>query len=237
MLFTAAAAVAILFVKQMVGWFMFINSAMVIFLLPLSFFRFFWWRFNAWGELAAIALGLPLSIVVWFVLDFQNRHPMWQGLGLLFALSFVVLLAVTLLTPAESPETLEQFYRRCRPPGFWGAIRRRLAGEVPAGPSVGRLVANSALGILACLGLVVATNALFVADWPTTAAGAAPPFWAGRGSSAASCKSKRGAYDGSPGNSWRPAGAGKTVPGLAGLWGGGGAAPGGGPAERKLGPA
>jgi Na+/proline symporter len=89
-LFIAASAVAILFVKQMVGWFMFINAAMVIFLLPLSFFRFFWWRFNVWGELAAIILGLPLSILVWFVLNFQNsaKHPMWQGLGLLFGLSF-----------------------------------------------------------------------------------------------------------------------------------------------------
>ncbi len=57
-LFLASSVVALLFVKQMVGWFMFINSAMVIFLLPLSFFRFFWWRFNVWGELAAIVLGL-----------------------------------------------------------------------------------------------------------------------------------------------------------------------------------
>jgi SSS family solute:Na+ symporter len=92
-LFAAAGAVAILFVKQMLGWFMFINSTMVIFLLPLSFLRFFWWRFNIWGELSAVVLGLPLSIFVWFVLDFQNSatHPMWQGLGLLFGLSFLVL--------------------------------------------------------------------------------------------------------------------------------------------------
>ena len=76
---------AILFVKQMVGWFMFINSAMVMFLLPLSFFRFFWWRFNVWGELAAIVLGLPLVDPGLVRLDFQNTavHPMWQGLGLL----------------------------------------------------------------------------------------------------------------------------------------------------------
>ena len=45
-------------------------------------FRFFWWRFNVWGELAAVVLGLPLSILVWFILDFQNK-PMWQGIGLL----------------------------------------------------------------------------------------------------------------------------------------------------------
>jgi solute:Na+ symporter, SSS family len=90
-------------------------------------------------------------------------------LGLLFVLAFVVLAAVTLLTPAESPETLRKFYRRCRPPGFWGPVRKSLAGEAIEIPATGGLLANSALGILACLGLVLATNAIFVADWATIA--------------------------------------------------------------------
>jgi Na+/proline symporter len=172
-LFVAASAVAILFVKQMVGWFMFINSAMVIFLLPLCFFRFFWWRFNVWGELAAILLGLPLSILVWFVLDFQNsaRHPMWHGLGLLFGLSFLVLILVTLLTPAESDETLARFYDRCRPPGFWGHVRRRMSRTEGVALSTSTILLNCLSGVLACLGLVVATNALFVRDWVKFAIG------------------------------------------------------------------
>ncbi len=173
-LFMAASLVAILFVKQMVGWFMFINSAMVIFLLPLAFFRFFWWRFNVWGELAAIVLGLPLSILVWFVLDFQNTavHPMWQGLTLLFGLSFLVLISVTLLTPPESPETLRRFYQRCRPPGLWGPVRDQAKVSLIDIPSIRRLLGDSALGVLACLGLVLATNAVFVGDWTRTIGGA-----------------------------------------------------------------
>jgi Na+/proline symporter len=171
LLFIAASVVAILYVKQMVGWFMFINSAMVIFLLPLAVFRFFWWRFNVWGELAAIVLGLPLSIFVWFVLDFQNTeaHPMWHGLGLLFVLSFVVLTAVTLLTPAESPETLKRFYQRCRPPGFWGPVRASMNVSELEVPSTRKLLLNSALGVLTCFCLVMATNAVFVSTWSTTA--------------------------------------------------------------------
>ncbi|HZM05554.1 MAG TPA: hypothetical protein VFC44_21340 [Candidatus Saccharimonadales bacterium] len=173
-LFGAASVVAILFVKQMLGWFMFINSAMVIFLLPLSFFRFFWWRFNVWGELAAVILGLPLSILIWFVLDFQNaaKHPMWQGLGLLFGLSFVVLIAVTLLTPAESQQTLVKFYDRCRPPGFWEPVRLRAGLTAPSFSPSGCLIVDSLLGVLACLGLVLATNALFVGDWLRLTGGA-----------------------------------------------------------------
>lgn len=163
-LFLFASVVTILFVDNMVSWFMFINSAMVLFLLPLAWFRFFWWRFNVWGELAAIILGLPLSILVWFVLDFQSK-PMWQGLGLLFALSFVVLITVTLLTPAESNETLKRFYARCRPPGLWGPIRCQVQLEDNGEPTTGRLLTDSLLGILASLGLVLATNAVFVGDW------------------------------------------------------------------------
>ncbi len=164
-LFLFAAVVTVLFVDNMVSWFMFINSAMVIFLLPLAWFRFFWWRFNVWGELAAIVLGLPLSILVWFILDFQSK-PMWQGLGLLFGLSFVVLIVVTLVTPPEKPETLRTFYSRCRPPGFWKPVTKEMKLADTGEPSSGRLLADSMLGIVASLGLVVATNAIFVADWP-----------------------------------------------------------------------
>ncbi len=172
LLFVLAATITLLFVDDMVSWFKFINNAMVIFFLPLACFRFFWWRFNVWGELAAILLGLPIEILVWFVLGYQEK-PMWQGLGMLFVLSFVLLTIVTLLTPPESPETLKRFYKRCRPPGFWGPVRgdTDLAGRHD--PSSARLVFDSILGILACLGLVLATNAVFVKDWPVMIGGLA----------------------------------------------------------------
>ncbi|HOQ60527.1 MAG TPA: hypothetical protein PKZ08_07900, partial [Vicinamibacterales bacterium] len=177
-LFAFAGTVAILFVKGMVGWFLFINSAMVVFLLPLSWLRFFWWRFNVWGELAAIVLGLPASILVWFVWGFEHR-PLWQGTGILFLTSVAVLLTVTLLTPAESDDTLVAFYRRCRPPGRWAHIARR-AGAASAPPeSWPKLVVDCLLGVVACVGLVVATNAAFVARWLPFGAGLAGGLAAG----------------------------------------------------------
>jgi SSS family solute:Na+ symporter len=164
LLFVFAGAVAILYVKGMIHWFLFINSAMVIFLLPLSWLRFFWWRFNVWGELAATVLGLPASIYVWFVLDYQNR-PLWEGVGLLFLASFVILLGVTLLTPAESDETLQKFYAKCRPPGLWAKFKRELGPDRPAERSLRRELFDCLIGTVACLGLVIATNAVFVLDW------------------------------------------------------------------------
>ena len=163
-LFVFAAAVTMLFVNDMVSWFLFINSAMVVFLLPLAWFRFFWWRFNVWGELSATILGLPLSILVWFVWGFESK-PLWQGLGLLFGLSLVVLITATLLTPPESEKTLVAFYRRCRPPGWWGPIARKVELEPNHDPTTRALLLDSALGIAVCLALVLATNAIFVLDW------------------------------------------------------------------------
>jgi hypothetical protein len=105
---------------------------------------------------------------VWFALDFQNSdaHPMWHGLGLLFGLSFIVLIMVTLLTPAESPETLRRFYLRCRPPGFWKPVRQHAECASVEVPETGTLLMNSTLGVLACFCLVLATNAVFVSSWP-----------------------------------------------------------------------
>lgn len=171
-LFLAAGAVAVLYVKHMVGWFMFVNSAMVMCLLPLAFFRFFWWRFNVWGELTVLAFGLPCAVLVWFGLDYQNTavYPLWQGLAILLGGSVMVLFAVTLATPPEPIETLTAFYERCRPPGWWGPVRLQLGlpRQVPAAMQTS---IHAALAIAACLGLVLMTNALFVADWGTAGSG------------------------------------------------------------------
>jgi Na+/proline symporter len=164
LLFILAALVAIFYVKGMVSWFLFINSVMVVFILPLSWLRFFWWRFNIWGEIAAIVLGLPLSILFWFILGFQNK-PFWQGTGLLFLISNVTLIVVALLTPPESAETLLGFYERCRPPGLWKPIREKAHLVQGGDPSFGHLMFDCAVGIAACFGLVVATNSMFAGAW------------------------------------------------------------------------
>jgi solute:Na+ symporter, SSS family len=169
-IFFVSAAIAILFVKDMVSWFLFINSVVVIFWLPLAYFRFFWPRFNGWGELTATILGIPLSVFFWFILDFQNK-PIWQGTGMLFLIAIVIIVAVTLLTPKEPDQVLEDFYIRCRPPAGW----KRFISSRPNLPqgdiTLKDQIADSILGILACLGMAMATNAVFVKNWVITIAG------------------------------------------------------------------
>ena len=127
-IFGLSLVVAYFFVQGMRAWFLFINSVVFAFVLPLSWLRFFWWRLNIYGEAAALIIGLPLSYVVWFPLGFSNEqvHPFWQGFLLLFGLGFALIVLITMVTRPEPAETLRRFYDLCRPPGFWGPVTARM---------------------------------------------------------------------------------------------------------------
>ncbi|MCX6013808.1 MAG: hypothetical protein NTV30_10520 [Chloroflexi bacterium] len=163
-LFIVASLIAIFFVDNMVSWFVFINSVVVIFWLPLAYFRFFWPRFNVWGEMAATVLGIPLTVLFWFILDFQHK-PIWQGTGILFIIALSVISLVTIITPPESDETLQKFYMRCRPPAGWKKLRMKYPSLPGHDQTLRSQIFDCLLGIIACFGLVIATNAIFVGNW------------------------------------------------------------------------
>ncbi|MFQ6070791.1 MAG: hypothetical protein ACE5LC_09765 [Candidatus Aminicenantales bacterium] len=157
--------VGYLFVNRMMAWFLFINSVMVSFILPLSWLRFFWWRHNIYGEAAAIIIGLPLSILVWFPLGFSqtDKHPFWHGFLLLFALGWVVIVVTDLITRPEKMEKLKRFYSICRPPGFWKPVREGIGEEKKEEIKRENIrdVLDSVLGAVFCLGSVASLTALF----------------------------------------------------------------------------
>ena len=148
------------------AWLNFINSVIGLFMLPLALLRWTWWRLNIWGEIVGFVGSFPLAYVVWFVLDFKES-PYWMSFVLLFGVGWVVILAVTLLTPAESPETLRAFYRRVRPPGWW----RPVAGEASAEQQDLRRrelkldIATAVAGLGFCSGLVVGLSAGISRQW------------------------------------------------------------------------
>ena len=152
-------------VDRMMAWFLFINSVMVAFILPLSWLRFFWWRHNVFGEAAAIIIGLPLSYVVWFPLGFSQseKHPFWQGFLILFALGWIIIITIDLLTRPEKYERLKEFYLKCRPPGFWAPVARRVSPELPKEQRKESIhdVIDCLLGSLCCLCSVAGLTALF----------------------------------------------------------------------------
>ncbi len=83
--------------------------------------RWFWWRVNAWAEIAAMAAAVGLALASYLpalsMLSFGERLAM-TAFG-----TMLVWVPVMLLTRPERPEVLERFYRRVRPGGAWGPQR------------------------------------------------------------------------------------------------------------------
>jgi SSS family transporter len=173
-IFALSLAVAYYYVQGLRAWFLFINSVVFAFILPLSWLRFFWWRLNIYGEAAALIIGLPLGYIVWFPLGFSNEqaHPFWQGFLLLFGLGLIVIVALTLLTPPERIETLREFYRRCRPPGWWKPVVNELDADeqrVIRQETITDLI-DCALGIAFAASAILAVISPLGRHWLTFAA-------------------------------------------------------------------
>ena len=81
--------------------------------------RWFWWLINAWSEVAAMLTAATVSLFLQLVLKWDSDKPRDFAYLMLVtvAITSVVWIAVTLLTPAEPIETLTAFYRRVRPEG------------------------------------------------------------------------------------------------------------------------
>jgi SSS family solute:Na+ symporter len=97
--------------------------------------RWFWWRINAWAEVAAMVASFLASLVLQLGLGLRSEDPRefaWLVL-LTVAFSTATWLGVTFLTPPEPPSTLDAFYRRVRPAAaLWGPVAARVSDVVPA---------------------------------------------------------------------------------------------------------
>jgi Na+/proline symporter len=79
--------------------------------------RWFWWRINAWSEIAAMASSFSIALALFVArksgLDLSSHAALvWS-----VALTTVVWVVVTFLTKPADTETLRRFYRKVRPAG------------------------------------------------------------------------------------------------------------------------
>ena len=102
--------------------------------------RWYWWRVNAWSEISAMTASFITSVALGaFGYDLGNPGGQTYALTMLVtvAVTSVVWLAVTWLTPPESDATLERFYRQVRPGGpGWRRVAERLGfpdDRIPGG--------------------------------------------------------------------------------------------------------
>jgi Na+/proline symporter len=119
--------------------------------------RWYWWRVNAWSEVAAMSAAAVSSILLQtrFGLDSDKPEDFAWIMIITVGFTTVVWLLVTFLTPPEPWEVLESFYRKTRPSlGGWGPVAKR----VPEVEASGELRANLLCWLAGC---VLVYSALF----------------------------------------------------------------------------
>lgn len=89
--------------------------------------RWFWWRINAWSEISAmfisgiVSLLFNLTDIGTLLFGASDSTvgmlPGWSKYPSVVAITTVVWVVVTFVTPPESAETLRKFYRKTRPGG------------------------------------------------------------------------------------------------------------------------
>jgi SSS family solute:Na+ symporter len=89
----------------------------------LYLLRWFWWRINAWSEIAAMILSFAVAMALHFGIAGEDLST---GTRLLLTVGITSAgwILVTLLTPATDRATLLSFYRRIRPAGPGWAKQR-----------------------------------------------------------------------------------------------------------------
>jgi solute:Na+ symporter, SSS family len=109
--------------------------------------RWFWWRVNAWSEVAAMASSFLVAVGFFIARKAGAPVPATTSLIVTVIATTIAWVTVAYVTPATDHRTLVDFYRRVRPAGpGWRAIRAE-AG-VAASPDS---LANALLGwVLGC---------------------------------------------------------------------------------------
>ena len=113
----------------------------------LYLLRWFWWRINAWSEIAAMASSFVVSIGFFIAQRLGAAIDANTVLLVTIAVTTVSWVAATYLTEPTSISTLERFYALVRPPGPGWRIVRERAGLAPSPDSL----ADSLIGwVLGC---------------------------------------------------------------------------------------
>ncbi len=110
--------------------------------------RWYWWRVNAWSEIAAMSTALIVSLGIRWVTPFHGSEPaVFARQTLLTTLvTTAAWVLVTLLTPAEPRDTLARFYRRVRPDALGWKPIAAIASDVVPIHNLGRNLLNWIVG-------------------------------------------------------------------------------------------
>jgi SSS family solute:Na+ symporter len=129
--------------------------------------RWFWWRINAWAELAAMVAGFLVGFGTTVVPIIQIED---FGLRLVttLAITFLIWFPVMLLTRPETDEKLDSFYLRVRPGGPGWRRQRERTGVEPV-QDLGQDLLRVVAGLMLLFGSMFAIGSLLFLRWTSLA--------------------------------------------------------------------
>ena len=131
--------------------------------------RWYWWRINAWSEIAAMSAALIISLGLQWSGTFDVATPAGFAQTMLttVGIATVVWLAATFATAPEPDAKLLDFYGRVRPAGpGWARIAARAgAGQHPAAERLGPSAVNWVLGIVVVYATLFALREMLFGTW------------------------------------------------------------------------
>jgi solute:Na+ symporter, SSS family len=145
-----------------------INFALGAALVAPGLLAPYWWRIGGWAYCISGAVTIPVAFYVYFFTDWGRL----QYFPFLCCVSLVSCLIAAYVMPPAPTETLKNFYRKVRPFGFWGPVRRMLAdaGEDPRRPKRDRLdIPVAIVGTAFFIVLYVMVMDLVLHNWPRAA--------------------------------------------------------------------
>jgi len=124
----------------------------------LYLLRWFWWRINAFSEIAAMASSFVLAVMMFALKARGWDVPSHVTLLGTVALTTVVWVTVTLMTPPTDHDTLVRFYRRVHPAGWGWTPIRATAGDVMVSDDLGLALLGSVSACACVYGALFGTG-------------------------------------------------------------------------------
>ncbi|MBX9928236.1 MAG: Na+:solute symporter [Gemmatimonadaceae bacterium] len=132
----------------------------------LYLLRWFWWRVNAWAEIAAMLSSFVVA--VGFFIARKNGLEMSAHVSLLItvATTTIAWVATAFLAPGTDRATLERFYTLVRPAGPGWASIRAATGAAPANDSLPHAMAGWVCGCAFVYSALFGTGSLIYGRMP-----------------------------------------------------------------------
>lgn len=110
-------------INEIWGW---ITSSLGAGLLIPTLTRWYWWRMNGYGFAAGTAAGMIAAVLQRL---FLPEIPEYYAFMVATIASLIGMIIGTYSAPPTDEKVLLEFYKRTRPFGFWGPVRKKIAAE------------------------------------------------------------------------------------------------------------